>query len=63
MTLSIWLEGKKYRFAVDFGWFKGNEFMLFDFQLLNFYSTGSLCLVQLQIAKFIIGLCVVESSL
>lgn len=61
MTLSIWLEGKKYKFSVDFGWFKGNEFMLFDFKILNFYSRGSLCLVQLQIAKFIIGLYAIES--
>lgn len=56
MTVALVIDGKKYKFGIEFGWFDGSEFMLFDFRIFNFYAKGSVILVQLQIAKFIIGL-------
>lgn len=59
--LAISIEGKKHKIVADFGWFKDNSFMLFDFQLFSLYTRGSICLFQLQIAKFVVALFVIPA--
>ena len=55
LELHVWLRHRHYTISFEGGWFRGNEFCLFDFRLLNIYD-GGMIIIALQIAKFIIGI-------
>lgn len=55
LELRVWLRGKCYEVSFEGGWFRGNEFYLFDFQLFNVYDRG-MTIISLQIAWLIIGI-------
>ncbi len=54
--IGLWIEGKKYKFDVDLGWYGGEPFVLFKIEILNFYDVGVCNIFNFQIAKFSISL-------
>jgi len=59
LELHIWLLPRHYKIYFEGGWFRGSEFYLFDFHLLNIYD-GGMTIISLQIAKFIVGIHIKE---
>ena len=56
LEVRIWIKGKCYEFSVEAGWYRGNEFSLFSLDIFEHACEGLLTIIQLQVAKFIIGL-------
>ena len=52
MHIGLWIANKKYEFHFSMGWYRGSEFVLFDFSILDLSVSGSIPLLQIHIAKF-----------
>jgi len=60
MTIGLWINGKKYKFLFEGGWFKGNEFKLLQVSILENLPDHDWVIFGIQIAKFSIGLFLFE---
>lgn len=52
IELIVFFKKKKYKVCFEFGWYKGNDFALFNGKILELYG-GGFTVVGIQIAKLI----------
>lgn len=56
MSMILYLNGKKVRFWVNFGWYSGELFYLLQVQIMEIYEKSSITLFSIQVIKLSFGI-------
>ena len=53
--IGLYVRGKDFKFTVEIGWFRGNEFAILNIKLFEFFD-GNCTIFGIQIAKFALSI-------